>query len=436
MVRRVAERVQAPALQPLARPAVRAAQPRLLCVYQHAPTPGAGGFYRHRRYFAELVGKGWHVDLVSTPVDYLTGTVPEPYRGRAYVHERIDGIDHHWVWAGSDIHRSRGRRVLNYVSFAAASTARAATLKRPDVIWASSPPLPVGTVGAVLSRRFRRPWLLEIRDLWPESAAAVEWVDPQSRIYRLLEQSAQRQARSAAAVIVPSVGQVEGAQRYGATTVHVLPGVVEDAPPDPEARRAGRAELGVDDRVCLAVYVGALGVANGLDVLLDAAKLLPRDVRIAIALAGDGSAGPHLRQRVEREGIDSVRFLGVVERARVSRILAASDVCLHLLRPDPSLHGCLPNKVLDYLGAHRPVITTADGVPRQIAVSAGGCYAATAAELAAELERWAAMSAEERARRGERSFRYGRRRFGPATVIEELERVLAAAMGRPVVQLS
>jgi len=85
---------------------------RLLCVYQHAPTPGAGGFYRHRTYFAELVRRGWHVDLVSTPVHYLTGLVPERYARRPYVRETIDGIEHHWVWASSSIHRSRVHRAL------------------------------------------------------------------------------------------------------------------------------------------------------------------------------------------------------------------------------------------------------------------------------------------------------------------------------------
>jgi hypothetical protein len=93
---------------------------RLLCIYQHAPTPGAPGIYRHRLYLAELVRRGWHVDLISTPINYMRGTVPEAYAGRPYVREVIDGVVHHWVWAWSGVHRSRGHRALNYATFAAA----------------------------------------------------------------------------------------------------------------------------------------------------------------------------------------------------------------------------------------------------------------------------------------------------------------------------
>jgi hypothetical protein len=107
---------------------------RLLCVYQHAPTPGAPGIYRHRLLLAELVRRGWHVDLVSTAVNYMTGEIPPRYARRPYVRETIDGIVHHWVFASTGIHASRVRRALNYASFATSAFLRAATLRRPDVV--------------------------------------------------------------------------------------------------------------------------------------------------------------------------------------------------------------------------------------------------------------------------------------------------------------
>jgi hypothetical protein len=189
--------------------------PRLLCVYQHAPTRGAGGFYRHRLYFAELVRRGWHVDLVSTPVHYMTGQVPPAYRHRLHLHEQIEGVDHYWVWASGRIHSSRVRRVANYLSFAATAAARGLTLPTPSIIWASSPPLTVGTVGAVLARRFQRPWLFEIRDLWPESAASVGWLSKTSPIYSVLERDDRHYSAAGEAVIVPNEGRVDGAQRKG-----------------------------------------------------------------------------------------------------------------------------------------------------------------------------------------------------------------------------
>jgi len=128
---------------------------RLLCIYQHASTPEPG-IYRHRLYLSELVRRGWHVDLISTPVNYMQGTVPVHYAHRASVPELIGGIHHHWVWALPELHRSRLHRATKYLSFAATASLRAATLPRPDVIWASFPPLPVGTLGELLSQRSRR----------------------------------------------------------------------------------------------------------------------------------------------------------------------------------------------------------------------------------------------------------------------------------------
>jgi glycosyltransferase involved in cell wall biosynthesis len=360
-------------------------------------------------------------------VDYLTGTTPERYDRRLYVAETIEGVRHHWTWGASNIHRSRPRRALNYVTFAATAAARAVTLPRPHVIWASSPPLPIGAVGELAAQRFRRPWVFEIRDLWPESAVAVGWLPPDGHLYRLLEAAAHRFASGAASVLVPTPGLKRGAYAHGARHVDVLPGIVHDDRRSASVRQRVRRELHVGDE-CLFGYVGALGVANGLDVLLDAAKLVSNDGRLRFVLVGDGSDRQRLQERVRSERIRNARVLGPVSKERAKEILAASDVVLHLLRNERIFHAALPNKILDAFGAHRPLITTVDGLPRRLAEESGGGYAATAAELAAELRRWAEMSAAEREARGEQSFAYGQAHFGLGANVERLEATLERAM--------
>ena len=309
--------------------------PRLLCVYQHAPTPGAPGIYRHRLLFAELVRRGWQVDLVSTPLNYMTGNVPTRYARRLYTRESLDGIVHHWVWASRSIHASKLRRALNYVTFAFSSSLRAITLRRPDVVLVSSPPLTVGALGPVLATRFRRPWVFEVRDAWPESAASVGWLSEQSLLYRVLERVAHRLASRAQAVIVPTPGLIEIVRRHGAKKVDVISGAVIDAPSSPELRRAARARLGVPDDECLFLYLGALGAANGVDTLLDAVQALPTDTPARFLLVGDGSARVALEERVREQGIETVSIVPAVPKDEVKDYLAASDVCLHLLRADP-----------------------------------------------------------------------------------------------------
>lgn len=407
------------------------AHPRLLCIYQHAPTPGAPGIYRHRLYLAELVRRGWAVDLISTPINYMRGTVPEQYAGRPYVREVIDGIAHHWVWASKNVHRSRVHRATNYATFAAAAAARGATLRRPDVVWASSPPLPVGGVGELLAKRFRCPWLFEVRDLWPESAASVGWLREETLLYRGLDRLARGYARRAAAALVPTPGLADPLRGHGAANVVVVPGAVFDVARGDDVRARMRAQLRVGEATCLFVYIGALGVANGLQTLLEAAVEVADDDRIAFVVIGDGSDRARLEQEVRRRRIASVRMLPTIPKERVPDVLAASDVCLHLLRPDPLFAGALPSKVLEYLGAHRPFITTVPGVPQRLASESGGGFAPSLSHLVAELRAWAAMGAADRRRRGEQAFRYGHESFSLDANVSRLETALVDVMTRP-----
>lgn len=407
-------------------------RPRLLCVYQHAPTPGAPGIYRHRLLLAELVRRGWDVDLVSTPLNYMTGTVPERYRRRPYVRETIDGIAHHWVYASPGIHKSKRRRALNYATFALAALLRAATLQRPDVILVSSPPLSVGALGPLLSARFRRPWLLEVRDLWPESAASVGWLPETSSPYLALERLAHRLASSAGAVVVPTMGLVALVLRHGARAVRVVSGAVVAAPVDQVVRRDTRERLGISDSACVFLYLGSVGVANGLDVLVDAVSRLPAAVDVVVFVVGDGSARAELQARVARERIDRVRLVGAVPREDVGAYLAAADVGLHALRADPLFASALPTKVLEYLASARPFVTTVPGLPERLALRSGGGFAPGVEALVSELSKWDAMSPAERRANGEQGLAFGLEQFGLPAVVDGLESLLLdhAAGGR------
>jgi len=397
---------------------------RLLCVYQHAPTPGAPGIYRHRQLFAELVRRGWHVDVVSTPRNYMSGRVPEQYRRRPLKHEMIEGIHHHWVWAPGGIHRSVRHRLANYAGFAAAAAARAATLARPDVVYVSSPPLSVAPLGPVLARRYRRRWLLEIRDIWPESAAAVGWLPAESRAYRAAGGLARRITTAADAVVVPTPGLVPLVRNHGARDITVVNGVVVERIFHRSERAAARAALEVapDERVFL--YLGAIGVANGLDMLLDAVEQLPADVRAHILIVGDGSARPALEREIARRRLARVRLLPPVAKNETIPLLAAADVGLHLLRPDPVFESALPTKVLEYLGAGLPFITTVSGLPAQVAKQSAGGTVTDATSLSDELRRWASLSPGDLADAGRRARRYGVTEFGLDRTANRLEELL------------
>jgi glycosyltransferase involved in cell wall biosynthesis len=401
---------------------------RLLCVYQHAPTPDAPGIYRHRRYFAELVRRGWQVDLVSTPRNYMTGEVPSAYRKSAFRSETIEGVAHHWVWTPGGIHRSRGARVANYAGFASTAAARAITLPRPDVVLVSSPPLPVAGLGPLLARRFGCPWLLEVRDIWPESAASVGWLNSEGMAYRLLARFAHSVTRRAPAVIVPTPGLEPLVRAHGAREVCVLPGIVHARQPDSERRNRARTSLAIGDDQCVFLYLGAIGVANGLDLLLDAVDSLPAGVPARVVVAGDGSARLSFAEAMTGRRLDRITLLPPVDQEGVGDLLAAADVGLHLLRPDPVFGSALPTKALEYLGAGLPFVTTVPGLPSEVAVASGGAAVSSAAELTREFVSWSAATSDQRGMRGQQALRYGLDHFGLETSVSRLEELLAKTL--------
>lgn len=403
---------------------------RLLCVYQHAPTPGAPGIYRHRRYFAQLVARGWDVDLVSTPRNYMTGAVPPAYRRHPVSTETIEGITHHWVWAPGGIHRSRLNRVANYAGFATAAAIRAATLPRPDIVLVSSPPLPVAGLGPMLARRFGCPWLLEVRDVWPESAVSVGWLNSESRLYRLAERFARRVTASAPMVIVPTPGLEPLVRGHGAKDVRTVLGIVVPRPPDPHRRLLTRSRLEVREEECLFLYLGAIGVANGLDLLLQAVERLPDETVARVVIAGDGSARRSVAEAIAAKRLARITLLPPVSQDEAGDLLAAADVGLHLLRPDPIFSSALPSKALEYLGSSIPFVTTVSGLPSEVAVASGGAAVGSSAELAAELARWANTSPAERRERGQQALRYGLDHFGLERSVERFEELLEEVLGR------
>jgi glycosyltransferase involved in cell wall biosynthesis len=308
--------------------------------------------------------------------------------------------------------------------FASAAAARAATLPRPDVVLVSSPPLPVAGLGPLLGRRFGCPWLLEVRDVWPESAVSVGWLRRESAAYRLLEGFARAATSRALRVVVPTPGLEPFVRAHGAADVQTLTGVVVPAARDAGRRRAVRDRLGIGDRDVVFLYLGAVGVANGLDVLVEAVERLPSSATARVVVAGDGSGRRRLEEAVAARDLRRLTLLPPVSHDEAADLLAAADAGLHLLRPDPVFASALPTKALDYLGARLPFVTTVPGLPSEVALASGGAAVSSAAELAQELERWTAAGPDELRERGEEALRYGLERFDLQSAADRLEVLL------------
>jgi glycosyltransferase involved in cell wall biosynthesis len=387
----------------------------VLLIHQVFAGPDDPGGTRHYEIGRQLVAHGHRFTVITSAVNYLTGeTSAQPTTALP------DGMRIIRIEGRKDIHRSYITRARSFFGFARDATFVAMALPDVDVVWGTSPPL-VQLVPAWLTSRARAGgFLLEERDLWPEFAVGMGVVrdGPLARaalrLKRFLYGRAQR-------VVINSPGFLPFLERYGvpADKIRIIPNGVAVDQFHPAARgEAIRTAWGADGRFVV-LYAGALGPANGLDVVLDAAEFLV-DSPALFVLVGDGKTRTELAAAAAARRLHNVRFVPAQPKRAMPEMLAAADACLATLRDIPLFRTTYPNKVFDYMAAGRPVLLAIDGVIREVVERAGGGMfvdPGDAGALVAAVRRMMASPDEARA--------MGRR--GRAYVCAEFDRQRQAA---------
>lgn len=332
----------------------------------------AGGT-RHVELARHLVEGGHRVTVVASPVSYLTGDRHESPDGHG---DAEPGIRLLRTWTYRPSGAGVLGRLLSFVSFSY-SSALAALFRVPsvDVVWGTSPPLFQAVAALKVARLRGVPFVLEVRDLWPDFAVELgvirnPWV---IRFARWLEGFLYRHADR---VVVNSPGFIEHVAARGADRerIHLVPNGVEVADFDPEATGEGWVrEIGLDPaRHHLVIYTGAHGIPNDLDVVLDAAARLRRRDDARFVFVGGGRDKDRLVARAHSIRLDNVVFVDPVAKDRMPEVLAAATVCVAHLKPIPLFDTTYPNKVFDYMAAGRPTVLGIDGVIRQVVEEAEG----------------------------------------------------------------
>jgi len=399
-----------------------AGERRLLWINHFAVPPAEGGGTRHFEVGRELLGRGWRVWIAAADYHYQSRRyIRRPgAAAREVVAEMVDGVEFRWLWA-APYEGNDWRRVWNWVSFARSLLGWAATSgERPDVVIGSSPHLFAAVAGARLARRWGVPFVLEVRDLWPESLVAAG--GRKGVAYAVFDRMARYLYRRADRIVCLARGTMDHLRALGVPSerlVYVPNGV------DPAAF-AG-IERPARDTFTL-VYAGAHGPANGLDVVLGAAELLRGDPSIRFLLLGDGAAKPALVADARTRGLDNVEFRDPVPKLAMRAVFAEADAGLMVLRDTPLFaFGVSPNKLFDYFGAGLPVACNVPGeVAGMVRGAGGGEQAAdgSARALADAVLRLRALSTDERARIGESAREWVAREHGRAVLAERLDRAL------------
>ena len=319
------------------------------------------------------------------------------------------------IWTFLAANEGFARRLLNYLSYPFALLLNLPRLPKADIVLSTSPQFFCGLSGLLLRRR-RRPWVLEIRDLWPESIIAVGAMKRGLAI-RLLEGLERMAYRSADAIVSVTESFVPHIlSRRGRGPVAVIKNGVDLSFFGGEDRAgagaAFRSEIGLTGKF-VAAYVGTHGMAHGLDTVLAAAELLRDDSRIAFLLVGDGSERERLQAEAARRGLANLRIVGQRPKADMPAIWAATDASLILLRRLDTFKSVLPSKMFEAMAMRRPIVLGVEGEAKALLDSAGAGIAIVpedADQLAAAVRRLADNEAEAAAM-GEAGRRHVREHF-------------------------
>lgn len=340
--------------------------------------------YEHCKRWVE---QGNTVTVVSCVPHHPMGEAYPGYKNKWWFEEHKDGIRAIKIKTYITANEGFFKRTLNYVFYMMMAILTAPFLPKADLVISTSPQFFNGLAGYFVSRIKRAPWLLEIRDLWPESILAVGAIKNRAIIGSLeyLERFAYRKADSIVPVTqafkahIVNLGVAE-------EKVSVIRNGVNLAFFEPVPKNTSLAsEWGLKGKF-VAAYVGTHGMAHGLDTILGAAERLKDSPEIVFLMVGDGSERVRLMQAVNDRKLSNIIMQGQQSKAMMPEIWSITDVSLVLLRRLDLFKTVIPSKIFESMAMSVPIVLGVEGEVKGIIQRAqtGLCIAPESAEQLAK----------------------------------------------------
>jgi len=348
---------------------------RILFLTHYFPPEGNAPATRVHEMARQWVADGFQVTVITGVPNVPDGKIYAGYRNRICQCEKIDGIDVVRMITYIAPNKGTLRRILNYLSFMIAGSIAGILVRKPDVVIATSPQFFCGWAGVLVSRIRRCPFILEIRDLWPDSITAVEAITNQ-KIIRFLEWLEQRMYKAADHIVTVGEGYKEQLLAKGvrAGLVSVIPNGVSPETFQPRLSALELKQRYKPNGEFICAYAGTIGMAAGLDVVLRAARRLKenKEVSIKFMLIGDGAERERLQRQAESEGLDNVIFTGRRNKEHMPDYLSLADACLVHLRKTDLFKSVLPSKIFEAAAMEKPIIMGVEGHAADLIRQCGG----------------------------------------------------------------
>ena len=318
---------------------------------------------------------GVEVTVLTAMPNYPKMVIHPGYKNKRYCYEEIEGIPVHRSSIYVSTNRSFVKRLLNYFSFVFSSWfIRKKINGQFDFILCESPPLFLGLSAVMLCRHFKARLIFNVSDLWPESAEKLGLVNNKL----LLKVSYQLEAylyKSASLITGQTQGIVKNiSSRFPAKKVYWLPNGVDIDYYNPDQySRNWRIQHDFKSDDLLFLYAGIIGHAQGLDVILEVAKLLKGKSHCKFILMGDGPERKRLIEKSKQLDLDNVIFKMPVTKMEMPDILASCDATIIPLKKLDIFKGAIPSKIFESLAMKKPILLGVDGEARELFIEEGKC---------------------------------------------------------------
>ena len=336
----------------------------ILFLTHYFPPEGNAPASRVHEMAKRWVTSGHEVTVITCAPNVPDGVVYEGYKNKWRQTEMVDGIQVIRVWTYLAPNKGTAKRIINFCSYLFSAVWCGLFKKRPDVMIATSPQFFCGWAGTILRTLRRWPFILEIRDIWPESITAVG-ANLNPRLIRILEAMERKMYQSAQTIVTVGPGYKEQLIKKNVPEekLHVITnGICKDTFQAADDDLELRQKYGLEDKL-ICSFIGTIGMACGLDVVIRAAKLLrdSNQTDIHFMLVGDGAMREALENTCQEEELTNVTLTGRQPKQDMPRFLAMTDICLvHLTKTD-LFKTVLPSKIFEACAMRRPIILGVEG---------------------------------------------------------------------------
>jgi len=403
-------------------------------VNHYAMTPQLPGITRHFDFAKELVGRGHEVTVFASSFHHSKQEETKKYpNNQKFLKEEIEGV--HYVWFKTPGYSDNGiRRVINMYVFASLFYKNAPALfqkSKPDIIVGSSLHL-FGTLAAFrFSKKQKTPFVLEIRDLWPQTLIDMgmsKW-HPFVLLQGLIERYLYQNSKSIITLLPKSHFYIEQFGVASETITYIPNGV------DLERFNRVKAKDSVEreETEFRVVYTGSIGNANNIETLIESAQHLKKYNKIKFIIAGDGPLRKSLEKRLVEYHLDNVAFLGSVPKNDVIHILKSADCLIFPLKDTPVFRfGISSNKLFDYMAAKKPIIFASNAVNNPVREAEGGLtiLPEDSQALADAILEIFNMERAERDKMGQNSYDYAEKNHAIPILVDKFEETLNREINR------